>query len=68
MLHAIGDRYQAGVSLQGLGVALEAQGRHQQALACWREALSIFQPLGIPEAEEVRALLHAADRSAASRP
>jgi hypothetical protein len=50
------------VSLPFPGRALEAQGRHQQALVCWREALSIFQPLGIPEAEEVLALLRAAGR------
>ncbi|HVD16289.1 MAG TPA: tetratricopeptide repeat protein [Actinomycetota bacterium] len=66
--HDVGDRYSEGVELKSLGAALDAHGRHHRARACWSEALAIFQPLDMPEADEVLALLDAMDRSATGRP
>lgn len=40
-----------------LGKALDSIGQPDRARACWHEALSIYDRLGAPEAEETRLLL-----------
>ncbi|MFF0574471.1 AfsR/SARP family transcriptional regulator [Streptosporangium saharense] len=45
--------YQRGFSRRGLGRALHALGRTDEAKVRWREALEILGPTGVPEAEEV---------------
>lgn len=44
-------------SLTVLGRALNAIGHSDRAQACWRDALSVYERLGLAEADEVRALL-----------
>ncbi|MFI7871955.1 AfsR/SARP family transcriptional regulator [Streptomyces salinarius] len=51
-----GDRMRGNV-LTLLGRSLSALGQPDRAKACWREALSLFQQCGAPQADEVRALL-----------
>ncbi|MFC8871220.1 BTAD domain-containing putative transcriptional regulator [Streptomyces sp. NPDC057148] len=57
-----GDRMRGNV-LTLLGRALSALGQADRAKACWQEALNIFQQIGAPQADDVRALL--SPRSAA---
>jgi DNA-binding SARP family transcriptional activator/Tfp pilus assembly protein PilF len=55
----IGESYQEAKILDGMGHAvLRIQGR-EAARIYWRQALDIFQRLGVPEAESVRLTLHA---------
>ncbi|AZQ35471.1 tetratricopeptide repeat protein [Streptomyces cyaneochromogenes] len=54
-----GDRMQGNV-LTLLGRSLAALGQADRARACWREALSLYEQNGSPEAEEVRVLLTSA--------
>jgi DNA-binding SARP family transcriptional activator/tetratricopeptide (TPR) repeat protein len=58
----IGDKYQQARALGGLGSAYHAGGDQDQARRYWRQALSLFTELGVPEADEVRAHL-AAERT-----
>jgi tetratricopeptide (TPR) repeat protein len=51
-----GDRMRGNV-LTLLGRALAGIGQADRAGACWRDALTLFQQCGAPEADEVRALL-----------
>lgn len=51
-----GDRMRANV-LTALGESLDALGQVDRARACWREALSLYEQAGAPEAEGVRARL-----------
>ncbi|MFC7896984.1 BTAD domain-containing putative transcriptional regulator [Streptomyces sp. NPDC057381] len=51
-----GDRMRGNV-LTLLGRALSALGQADRAKACWQEALNIFQQIGAPQADDVRALL-----------
>jgi len=53
----IGDRLSEGKTLTGLGRTRDLNGDATAAAAAWREALTIFQELGVPEAAEVRRLL-----------
>ncbi|MFK4274234.1 hypothetical protein, partial [Streptomyces milbemycinicus] len=41
------------------GKALAAVGQTDRARKCWQEALTIYERLGSPEREEVRALMGA---------
>jgi tetratricopeptide (TPR) repeat protein len=55
----IADPYQEAKILDGMGhVVLRVQGR-EAARIYWRQALDIFQRLGVPEAESVRLRLQA---------
>lgn len=56
-LRGIGGEWRRGTVLLVLGRSLDALDQSDRARACWREALSIFDELGSPEAAEVRRLL-----------
>ncbi|QKV93148.1 tetratricopeptide repeat protein [Streptomyces sp. NA02950] len=56
-LRGIGGEWRRAVVLTLLGRALLELGQDGRAEACWREALSIHERLGTPEAEDVRGLL-----------
>ncbi|KUM72456.1 AfsR/SARP family transcriptional regulator [Streptomyces curacoi] len=58
VLRGIGGEWRRGNVLTVLGRALSDIGQTGRAQVCWREALDIFDALGVPEAEQVRALLH----------
>ncbi|MET9829639.1 BTAD domain-containing putative transcriptional regulator [Streptomyces sp. NPDC006385] len=57
VLRGIGGDWRRGNVLTVLGRALYGIGHLDRAQACWREALSIYEGLGSPEAAEVRGLL-----------
>ncbi|MER8162530.1 BTAD domain-containing putative transcriptional regulator [Streptomyces sp. NPDC094472] len=56
-LRGIGGEWRRAIVLTLLGKALLELGQNERADACWREALSIHERLGAPEAEDVRGLL-----------
>nr|WP_149825183.1 BTAD domain-containing putative transcriptional regulator [Streptomyces tailanensis] len=56
-LGCIGGDRMRGMVLTLLGRALSALGQVDRARACWREALTLHEETGAPEADEVRALL-----------
>jgi tetratricopeptide (TPR) repeat protein len=56
----IGDRLSEGKTLTGLGKTRALRGDETAAAAAWREALTIFQELNVPEITEVRRLLEQA--------
>jgi tetratricopeptide (TPR) repeat protein len=51
-----GDRFEQARALGGIARALTALGRHADARRPLREALDTYEQLGVPEAEEARAL------------
>lgn len=53
----IGDLYQEALALDGIGGAHMHITGPPAAQAYWREALAIFEKIGVPEADEVRAKL-----------
>jgi DNA-binding SARP family transcriptional activator/tetratricopeptide (TPR) repeat protein len=55
------DRYEQARANRGLARALLAAGDAGQAAMHWRQALAGYAALGIPEAEQVRAEIAAAD-------
>jgi DNA-binding SARP family transcriptional activator/Tfp pilus assembly protein PilF len=57
LLRGIGGAWRRGNVLTVLGKALNGLGQSGRAQVCWREALEIYEGLGSPEADEVRALL-----------
>ncbi|MFB9579252.1 AfsR/SARP family transcriptional regulator [Streptomyces yanii] len=57
VLRGIGGEWRRGNVLTVLGRALAGIGQTGRAHVCWREALTIYEELGSPEAEEVRSLL-----------
>ncbi|MGW6732734.1 BTAD domain-containing putative transcriptional regulator [Streptomyces sp. NPDC055013] len=57
VLRDIGGDWRRGNALTVLGRALYGIRQLDRAQACWREALSIYEDLGSPEAAEVRGLL-----------
>ncbi|EPD56946.1 AfsR/SARP family transcriptional regulator [Streptomyces sp. HGB0020] len=57
VLRGIGGAWRRGNVLTVLGRALGGIGQTGRAQVCWQEAMSIYEELGSPEAEEVRALL-----------
>ncbi|MBD0709378.1 MULTISPECIES: BTAD domain-containing putative transcriptional regulator [unclassified Streptomyces] len=61
VLRGIGGEWRRGNVLTVLGRALFGIGQTGRALVCWREALGIYEELGVPEAAEVRALLFPAN-------
>jgi DNA-binding SARP family transcriptional activator/tetratricopeptide (TPR) repeat protein len=57
----IGDLYEEGKALEGIAdLTLCTQGR-DDARIVWRQALDIFERLGVPEAESVRTRIRATD-------
>ncbi|MGW3037470.1 ATP-binding protein, partial [Streptomyces sp. NPDC001178] len=56
-LRCIGGDPMRGRVLTVLGHALAALGQVGRAEACWREALSLFEQTGSPEAAELRAFI-----------
>ncbi|MGW0081127.1 BTAD domain-containing putative transcriptional regulator [Streptomyces sp. NPDC003393] len=57
VLRGIGGEWRRGNVLTVLGRALDGTGQSGRAQVCWQDALSIYEALGSPEAETVRALL-----------
>ncbi len=57
VLRGIGGEWRRGNVLTVLGRALVRIGQSGRAKVCWEEALAIYEALGSPEAEGVRALL-----------
>jgi DNA-binding SARP family transcriptional activator len=57
VLRGIGGEWRRGNVLTVLGRALAGIGQTGRAQVCWREALTIYEELGSPEAEEVQSLL-----------
>ncbi len=57
VLRGIGGEWRRGNVLTVLGRALFGIGQSGRAVVCWQEALGIFECLGAPEADGVRALL-----------
>jgi DNA-binding SARP family transcriptional activator len=57
ILRGIGGEWRRGNVLVALGQALSGIGQSGRAQVCWQEALGIFEAVGAPEADEVRALL-----------
>ncbi|MFF8592522.1 BTAD domain-containing putative transcriptional regulator [Streptomyces sp. NPDC015220] len=60
LLRGIGGDWRRANVLTVLGRALASIGHTDRAHVCWREALTVFEELGSPEADEVRALLQPA--------
>ncbi|URN16540.1 MULTISPECIES: AfsR/SARP family transcriptional regulator [Streptomyces] len=56
-LGCIGGRWMQAHAQTLLGKALQRLGQAGRAQACWREALSLYEECGAPEAVEVRRLL-----------
>jgi hypothetical protein len=50
-----GDRYEYARALDGLARAMAALGEHADARQHIREALAVYQRLGVPEAADARA-------------
>jgi tetratricopeptide (TPR) repeat protein len=57
VLHGIGGDWRRANVLTVLGQSLAAIGHTGRARVCWSDALTVFDALGSPEAETVRALL-----------
>ncbi|MFF3740144.1 BTAD domain-containing putative transcriptional regulator [Streptomyces sp. NPDC002566] len=57
VLRGIGGEWRRANVLTVLGRSLRGLGQSDRARACWQEALAVFEQLGSPETEEVRALL-----------
>jgi len=53
----IEQRFGEGRALDVLGRALNEAGRPDDGRACWEQALAVFQALGAPAADDIRALL-----------
>ncbi|MYW69326.1 tetratricopeptide repeat protein [Streptomyces sp. SID8379] len=60
LLRDIGGEWRRANVLTVLGQALDRVGQPERAQVCWQEAYEIFETLGAPEADKVRALLGAA--------
>jgi DNA-binding SARP family transcriptional activator/Tfp pilus assembly protein PilF len=61
----IGDKYEAARAHSGLGQACRATGERDHACLHWQQALTIYEELGAPEADEVRGRL-ATERATAA--
>lgn len=66
ILRGIGGDWRRANVLTALGRGLAGIGQTDRAQVCWNEALSIFDELGSPEADSVRALLAPAPVARAS--
>jgi len=56
---AIADRYQQARACTGLGRAYQARGDHTHAREHYQQALTIYDHLGMPDADQIRARLAA---------
>ncbi|AGS70199.1 AfsR/SARP family transcriptional regulator [Streptomyces collinus] len=54
----IGGEWMRANILTLLGRSLENLGQTDRARACWRDALTVYEGAGSPEADELRRLLH----------
>jgi DNA-binding SARP family transcriptional activator/Tfp pilus assembly protein PilF len=61
----IGDKYETARAHSGLGQACQATGERDHACLHWQQALTIYEALGAPEADEVRGRL-ATERATAA--
>lgn len=66
LLRESGGEWRTANALTVLGRALTGLGQSVRAHACWHDALGTFTALGVPEAEEVRALIGDHPASAAA--
>lgn len=57
----VDERRSGAVSLRELGTTRHELGEHEAGREYWRRALAIFEDLGVPEADEVRAQLSLTD-------
>jgi DNA-binding SARP family transcriptional activator/Tfp pilus assembly protein PilF len=64
----IGDKYQQARAHHGLARAHNAGSEPEQARDHWQRALTLYTYLGVPEADQVRAELTAADNHGYRRP
>ncbi len=55
-----GDPIAEAHASRDLGAAFEVRGDYPKAQEAWQRALAVFEALGVPEADEVRARLTAA--------
>jgi tetratricopeptide (TPR) repeat protein len=53
-----GDRYEQARALDGIAAAVLADGEPVAAQQNWRQALEIYQGLGVPDAERIQARLN----------
>ncbi|MDT7787636.1 MAG: hypothetical protein QOF58_6055, partial [Pseudonocardiales bacterium] len=58
----LGDRYEVAATLGNLGDTRHAAGQADAAREAWREALAILEDLAHPDADRLRAKLHADGR------
>ena len=63
----IGDPYQEAKVLEGIGEATLGARRPDQARIVFRQALDIFERLGVPEAESARIRIEATNPASARR-
>jgi DNA-binding SARP family transcriptional activator/Tfp pilus assembly protein PilF len=63
-----GDPPEQARAYDGLGHAYRATGDDEQARVYWRQALALYTELGVPEANQIRALLAAADEERCLEP
>jgi tetratricopeptide (TPR) repeat protein len=61
MARQIGDPYQEAKVLEGIGEAILGARRPENARIVFRQALDIFERLGVPEAESARIRIEAMD-------
>ncbi|MFD9503130.1 BTAD domain-containing putative transcriptional regulator [Streptomyces sp. NPDC060035] len=66
ILRGIGGEWRRANVLTALGRGLAGIGQTDRAQVCWNEALSMFDELGSPEADSVRAMLDPAPVARAS--
>lgn len=66
ILRGIGGEWRRANVLTALGRGLAGIGQTDRAQVCWSEALAVFDDLGSPEADSVRALLDPAPVARAS--
>jgi hypothetical protein len=48
------DRYEWARAYEGLGNAWRELGKDDQAVENWRQALGVYDQLGVPDADELR--------------
>jgi DNA-binding SARP family transcriptional activator len=62
----VGDRRLVAACLRELGVTAHMLGQHERARVHWHAALSVYEKLGVADAEEIRALLAGWERRPAA--
>src|SRR5262249_61084157 len=64
----IGDPYEEAKTLEGIAETTLSSGRPAAARIAYRQALDIFERLGVPEAESARIRMETMDPAFGSRP